>query len=124
MMLDSMRAFGVILPARLATIIQGSTETTFYVLAVYFERPVSKTSICDRLRALADLAGVLAAIVITYRFLVENIMRVNESRCRLKGGTESGPDTREGYRIVGDTGKPISSCLILCGPRRLCKSGI
>ena len=70
MMLDSMRAFGVdSFPARLATIIQGSTETTFYVLAVYFGAAgVKNVRYAIGCGLLADLAGVLAAIVITYRF--------------------------------------------------------
>ncbi|HYE37332.1 nucleoside recognition domain-containing protein [Methylocaldum sp.] len=70
MMLDSMRTYGVdSFPARLATIIQGSTETTFYVLAVYFGAVgVKNVRYAVGCGLLADLAGVLAAIVITYRF--------------------------------------------------------
>jgi spore maturation protein SpmB len=70
MMLDSMRAYGVdSFPARLATIIQGSTETTFYVLAVYFGAAgVKNVRYAIGCGLLADLAGVLAALAITYRF--------------------------------------------------------
>lgn len=70
LMLDSMRTYGVdSFVARLATIIQGSTETTFYVLAVYFGavgiKNVRHAIGCG---LLADLAGVIAATLITYRF--------------------------------------------------------
>lgn len=70
MMLDTMRSFGVdSFAGRLAAVIQGSTETTFYVLAVYFGavgiRNVRHAVGCA---LLADGAGVLAAIFITYRF--------------------------------------------------------
>ena len=70
LMLEAMETYGVdSFPGRLATIIQGSTETTFYVLAVYFGavgiRNVRHAVGCG---LLADLAGVIAAIVICYRF--------------------------------------------------------
>lgn len=70
MMLDTMRTYGVdSFAGRLAAVIQGSTETTFYVLAVYFGavgiRNVRHAVGCA---LLADLAGVLAAIFVTYRF--------------------------------------------------------
>ncbi|MGX2041460.1 nucleoside recognition domain-containing protein [Methylocaldum sp. MU1018] len=70
MMLDSMRAYGVdSFAARLAAVVQGSTETTFYVLAVYFGAVgVKNVRYAVGCGLLADLAGVLAAIVITYRF--------------------------------------------------------
>jgi spore maturation protein SpmA len=70
MMLETMETFGVdSFAGRLATIIQGSTETTFYVLAVYFGsvgiRHVRHAVGCA---LLADLAGVIAAIAVTYVF--------------------------------------------------------
>ncbi|NJD07320.1 MAG: hypothetical protein FIA97_12610 [Methylococcaceae bacterium] len=70
LMLETMDHFGVdSLQGRLATVIQGSTETTFYVLAVYFGavgiRNVRHAVGCG---LLADLAGVVAAIVICLRF--------------------------------------------------------
>ncbi|QSA99064.1 spore maturation protein [Methylococcus sp. EFPC2] len=69
MMLDTMNNFGVdSFQGRLATLIQGSTETTFYVLAVYFGavgiRNIRHAVGCA---LLADLAGVLAAIALAYR---------------------------------------------------------
>jgi spore maturation protein SpmB len=54
---------------RLASIVQGSTETTFYVLAVYFGavgvRRVRHAVACG---LLADVAGILAAIAMAYLF--------------------------------------------------------
>ena len=53
----------------LTSIIQGSTETTFYVLAVYFGAVnIKKTRYAAVAGLLADLAGVIAAIVVTYMF--------------------------------------------------------
>lgn len=70
LMLEAMETYGVdSFPGRLATVIQGSTETTFYVLAVYFGavgiRNVRHAIGCG---LLADLAGVIAAVIICYRF--------------------------------------------------------
>ena len=70
MMLETMETYGVdSFAGRLATIIQGSTETTFYVLAVYFGsvgiRQVRHAVGCA---LLADVAGVVAAIIVTYTF--------------------------------------------------------
>ncbi|KAB2900806.1 MAG: spore maturation protein [Dokdonella sp.] len=70
MLIDTMQAHGVdSFPALLAATIQGSTETTFYVVAVYFGavgiRRVRHAVGCA---LLADLAGVLAAIAVCYWF--------------------------------------------------------
>lgn len=70
MMLETMNTHGVdSFPARLATIIQGSTETTFYVLAVYFGsvgvRRVRHALVCG---LLADIAGIMTAIIVGYWF--------------------------------------------------------
>lgn len=70
MLIETMKTYGAdSFPARIAAIIQGSTETTFYVAAVYFGsvgiRRVRHAIGCG---LLADLAGVIAAIVIGYWF--------------------------------------------------------
>lgn len=70
MMLETMANHGVdSFAGRLAAIIQGSTETTFYVLAVYFGAVGIKYArhavFCG---LMADLAGVLAAIAVCYWF--------------------------------------------------------
>jgi spore maturation protein SpmB len=70
MMVETMQVHGVdSFAARLAAVIQGSTETTFYVLAVYFGS-VGIRVIRQALWAglLADAAGVMAAIVVCYAF--------------------------------------------------------
>ncbi|WP_299006705.1 nucleoside recognition domain-containing protein [uncultured Shewanella sp.] len=70
MMLETMDQYGVdSFSGRLAAIFQGSTETTFYVLAVYF----GAVGIRNGRHAIAcglgaDLAGVIAAIVVCYQF--------------------------------------------------------
>src|SRR5690554_1950227 len=70
MMLETMNTFGVdSFPALLAATFQGSTETTFYVLAVYFGA-VGITRIRHGLGCalLSDLAGMLTAIGVCYWF--------------------------------------------------------
>ena len=55
--------------ARVACVIQGSTETTFYVLAVYFGSvAIKKTRHAVSCALLAELAGVVAAICVAYVF--------------------------------------------------------
>ncbi|MBA2499161.1 MAG: spore maturation protein [Chitinophagaceae bacterium] len=56
-------------PSRVASVIQGSTETTFYVLAVYFGSVgIKRTRHALPAALLAELAGVIAAIFIAYMF--------------------------------------------------------
>ena len=55
--------------SRVACVIQGSTETTFYVLAVYFGSvAIKRTRHAVPAALLAELAGVIAAIIIAYIF--------------------------------------------------------
>ena len=70
MMVDAMTTYGAdSFVGRLSSIFQGSTDTTFYILAVYFGSVgVSKTRHAVTCGLLADLAGILAAIAICYLF--------------------------------------------------------
>lgn len=70
MMLETMNNFGVdSFPATVSAIMQGSTETTFYVLAVYFGsvgiRHVRHAISCA---LIADVAGILTSIIAGYWF--------------------------------------------------------
>lgn len=70
MMIDTMQTLGAdSFAGRLAAIVQGSTETTFYVLAVYFGavgiKNIRHAAACG---IIADFFGILAAILITYWF--------------------------------------------------------
>ena len=70
MMIDTMQTHGAdSFAGRLASIVQGSTETTFYVLAVYFGavgiKRVRHAVACG---LIADVAGVLAAVGMAYLF--------------------------------------------------------
>lgn len=69
-MVDVMKAHGVdSFQGKLAAIMQGSTETTFYVLAVYFGSVNIKNSKYALLCGLfADLVSVIVAIVVAYVF--------------------------------------------------------
>jgi len=70
MMVDTMKAMGAdSFAGRLSCVIQGSTETTFYVLAVYFGSVgVKKTRHALGCALAAEMVGVLAAIFVTYLF--------------------------------------------------------
>jgi len=70
MMVDTMQTYGAdSFAGRLSSIVQGSTETTFYVLAVYFGavgiKNIRHAAACG---IIADLAGIIAAIFIAYWF--------------------------------------------------------
>lgn len=70
MMVDTMQAHGAdSFAGRLSSIVQGSTETTFYVLAVYFGA-VGIKNIRHALGCglMADAAGIIAAISVAYWF--------------------------------------------------------
>lgn len=70
MMIDTMQAHGAdSFSGRLASIVQGSTETTFYVLAVYFGAAgIKRVRHAVACGLIADVAGVLAAIGMAYLF--------------------------------------------------------
>ncbi len=70
LMVDVMQAYGAdSFQGRLASVIQGSSETTFYVLAVYFGSVGIKNTrhalVCG---LIADLVGLIAAIILAYIF--------------------------------------------------------
>ena len=70
MMVDAMNNFGAdSFVGRLSCILQGSTDTTFYILAVYFGSVgISKTRHAVTCGLLADISGSIAAILIAYLF--------------------------------------------------------
>ena len=70
MMVDAMTTYGAdSFVGRLSCIFQGSTDTTFYILAVYFGSVgVVKMRHAVTCGLLADLAGIIAAIAIAYMF--------------------------------------------------------
>ncbi|MCH7681405.1 spore maturation protein [candidate division KSB1 bacterium] len=70
MMVEAMQTYGVdSFVGRLASTFQGSTETTFYTLAVYFGAvSIRKTRYTLTCGLVADLAGIVAAIFIAYLF--------------------------------------------------------
>ncbi|MCM2320349.1 MAG: hypothetical protein NDI93_13645, partial [Pseudomonas sp.] len=70
MLIETMQSHGVdSFPALVAATMQGSTETTFYVLAVYFGAVgIQRARHAVGCALLADLAGVLASIGVCYWF--------------------------------------------------------
>ena len=70
LMIDAMTTYGAdSFTGRLACLFQGSTDTTFYILAVYFGSVnIKNTRHAVGCGLLADLAGILAAIFLAYLF--------------------------------------------------------
>ena len=70
MMVDAMQTYGAdSFTGRLASIFQGSTDTTFYIVAVYYGAiNIKNTRYTITGSLLADLAGVIAAIFVCYLF--------------------------------------------------------
>ncbi|MCI6372137.1 MAG: nucleoside recognition domain-containing protein [Bacteroidaceae bacterium] len=70
MMVDAMQTYGAdSFVGRLSCIFQGATDTTFYILAVYFGSVgVRKTRHAVTAGLLTDLCGVIAALVVGYIF--------------------------------------------------------
>lgn len=70
MMVDAMNTYGAdSFVGRLSCVFQGSTDTTFYILAVYFGSVgISKTRHAVACGLIADLAGIIAAVAICYLF--------------------------------------------------------
>ena len=70
MMIDAMTTYGVdSFAGRLACLFQGATDTTFYIIAVYFGSVgIRTTGHAVTCGLIADAAGIIAAIVIGYLF--------------------------------------------------------
>ncbi len=70
MMVDAMETHGAdSFIGRLTSTLQGATDTTFYIIAVYFGAVgITKTRYAIKAGLLADLGGIIAAIVVSYMF--------------------------------------------------------
>ncbi len=70
MMIDTMKNFGTdSFAGRLSAVLQGATDTTFYIVAVYYGAVnIKNTRYTVPYALLADLAGVVAAIFTAYLF--------------------------------------------------------
>jgi spore maturation protein SpmA len=70
MMIDTMNAYGAdSFAGRLACVLQGSSDTTFYVIAVYFGAvAVKNTRYAVGAMLLADLVGIITSILLAYLF--------------------------------------------------------
>ena len=70
MMVETMRSLGPdSFAGRLSCMFQGATDTTFYIIALYFGSVgIKHTRYAVTAGLLADLAGILAAIFIAYMF--------------------------------------------------------
>jgi len=70
MMLDTMKTFGAdSFAGKLSSVLQGSSDTTFYVVAVYFGSvSIKNTRYAIGAMLLADLVGIITAILLAYLF--------------------------------------------------------
>jgi spore maturation protein SpmB len=70
MMIETMTTYGAdSFAGRLSCLFQGATDTTFYIVALYFGSVgIKKTRYAVGYGLLADFSGVLAAIAIAYLF--------------------------------------------------------
>ena len=70
MMIDTMKTSGPdSFAGRLACVLQGSSDTTFYVIAVYFGAVgIKNTRYAVGAMLLADLVGILTSILLAYLF--------------------------------------------------------
>ncbi len=75
MMIDTMNAYGAdSFAGRLSAILQGSSDTTFYVIAVYFGAVgIKNTRYSIGAMLLADLVGIITAIILCYLFFGGNV---------------------------------------------------
>ena len=70
MMIDTIKNFGPdSFPGRLASILQGASDTTFYIIAVYFGAvSIKNTRYAVGAMLLADLVGIITSVLLTYLF--------------------------------------------------------
>ncbi|WP_332033000.1 spore maturation protein, partial [Kaistella sp.] len=70
MMVDTMQTFGAdSFQGRLAAVLQGSSDTTFYVIAVYFGAVgIKNTRYTVTAMLLADLVGIITSVILAYIF--------------------------------------------------------
>ncbi|MCD4734609.1 MAG: spore maturation protein, partial [Bacteroidales bacterium] len=70
MMVDAMNTYGAdSFVGRVASTVQGSTDTTFYIIAVYFGSVgIKRTRYAVGCGLIADFTGIIAAIIISYLF--------------------------------------------------------
>lgn len=75
MMVDTMKTYGAdSFAGRLSCILQGSSDTTFYVIAVYFGAvSVKNTRYAVGAMLLADLVGIITSILLAYLFFGSSI---------------------------------------------------
>ena len=70
MMVDAMNTYGEdSFVGRVSSIVQGATDTTFYIIAVYFGSVgIRKTRYAITCGLIADFAGITASILLAYLF--------------------------------------------------------
>jgi spore maturation protein SpmB len=76
MMIDTMKNVGVdSFAGKLSCVLQGSSDTTLYVVAVYFGAVgIKKTRYAIGTMLLADLVGIISAILLCYLFFAKDLI--------------------------------------------------
>ena len=97
MMLDIFETHGVdSFAGKLSATLQGATDTTFYIVAVYFGSVgIKKTRYAIKAGLIADLAGIVSAIVIAYLFFGSSINHNQMSPNELVNNFETHWKTRD-----------------------------
>lgn len=105
MMLESFSTFGVdSFIGRLTSTLQGATDTTFYIIAVYFGSVgIRKTRYAITAGLLADLGGIIAAIIVATFFFGESN----------KGPAASSTDTVTEFAAAWENHSPSEASLFL-----------
>ena len=70
LMIDTMKQYGAdSFVGRMSCVVRGASDTTFYILAVYFGSVgITKTRNAVTCGLIADFSGIIAAILISYLF--------------------------------------------------------
>lgn len=102
MMIESFEHFGVdSFVGKLNATLQGATDTTFYIIAVYFGSVgVRKTRYAVQAGLLADLGGIIAAIIIAIMFFGNDIGFKPLSTNEVKSQFIQGIENKDGNKIL------------------------
>ncbi|MFK8044624.1 MAG: nucleoside recognition domain-containing protein [Crocinitomicaceae bacterium] len=102
MMIDSFETYGVdSFVGKLSATLQGATDTTFYIIALYFGSVgIKKTRYAITAGLIADFAGIIAAIIIAYMFFGDSINVTNYSQAEISKQYSSAVNNKD-YSTIG-----------------------
>ena len=125
LMIDTMKEFGPdSFVSRVSCVVRGASDTTFYILAVYFGSVgITKTRNAVTCGLIADFSGIIAAILISYLFFFQyiNIMAVTYQTEGVKMPDIKKRETTEWIKSVAATyGKKVGEiAYIFCSDEKI-----